>query len=210
MRPCPAKNNKNREDRKGRFDMKKFDAVIIGFGKGGKTLAGKLAGEGKAVALIEKSDKMYGGTCINVGCIPSKSLVRSSQITESKGEISFEEKAELYRTAIEEKRRVTSMLRKKNFDKLDHLETVTIYNGTASFLSNTQVNVVPADGSEEFTIEGDQIFINTGSTPFVPPIEGIEGNPQVYLSETFMDLETLPKKLVIIGGGSIGREFSSM
>ena len=135
MRPCPAKNNKNREDMKGRFDMKKFDAVIIGFGKGGKTLAGKLAGEGKTVALIEKSDKMYGGTCINVGCIPSKSLVRSSQITESKGEISFEEKAELYRTAIEEKRRVTSMLRKKNFDKLDHLETVTIYNGCLLYTS---------------------------------------------------------------------------
>ena len=73
--------------------MKKYDAVIIGFGKGGKTLAGKLAGEGKAVALIEKSDKMYGGTCINVGCIPSKSLVRSSQMTEAKGEISFEEAA---------------------------------------------------------------------------------------------------------------------
>lgn len=190
--------------------MKKYDAVIIGFGKGGKTLAGKLAGEGKAVALIEKSDKMYGGTCINVGCIPSKSLVRSSQMTEAKGEISFEEKAELYRTAIEEKRRVTSLLRKKNFDKLNHLEAVTIYNGTASFLSNTQVNVVPADGSEAFTLEGDQIFINTGSAPFVPPIEGIEGNPQVYLSETFMDLEKLPKKLVIIGGGYIGLEFSSM
>lgn len=80
--------------------MKKFDAVIIGFGKGGKTLAGKLAGEGKNVALIEKSDKMYGGTCINVGCIPSKSLVRSSQITESKGEISFEEKAEIGRAHV--------------------------------------------------------------------------------------------------------------
>ena len=118
---------------------------------------------------------MYGGTCINVGCIPSKSLVRSSQMTEAKGEISFEEKAELYRTAVEEKRRVTSLLRKKNFDKLNHLEAVTIYNGTASFLSNAKVNVVPADGSEAFTLEGDQIFINTGSAPFVPPIEGIEG-----------------------------------
>lgn len=87
---------------------------------------------------------------------------------------------------------------------------MTIYNGTASFLSNTKVNVVPADGSEAFTLEGDQIFINTGSAPFVPPIEGIEGNSQVYLSETFMDLEKLPKKLVIIGGGYIGLEFSSM
>lgn len=190
--------------------MKKYDAVIIGFGKGGKTLAGKLAGEGKTVALIEKSDQMYGGTCINVGCIPSKSLVRSSQMTEAKGEISFEEKAELYRAAIGEKRRLTSALRKKNFDKLDHLEAVTIYNGTASFRSNTQVNVAPADGTEEFVIEGEQIFINTGSSPFVPPIEGIQENPQVYLSEGLMELEQLPRKLVIIGGGYIGLEFSSM
>ena len=52
--------------------MKKYDAIIIGFGKGGKTLAGFLAGKGQNVALIEKSDKMYGGTCINIGCIPTK------------------------------------------------------------------------------------------------------------------------------------------
>lgn len=190
--------------------MKKYDAIIIGFGKGGKTLAGKLAGEGKKVALVEKSDKMYGGTCINVGCIPSKSLVRSSRMTEEKGDISFEEKAGLYKAAIEEKRRVTSLLRQKNFDKLNNLEAVTIYNGTASFLSNTQVKVAPADGSEEFVLEGEKIFINTGSSPFVPPIEGIKDNPQVYLSESLMDLDKLPRKLVIIGGGYIGLEFSSM
>lgn len=190
--------------------MKKYDAVIIGFGKGGKTLAGKLAGEGKKVALIERSDKMYGGTCINVGCIPSKSLVRSSGMTEAKGDISFEEKKTLYQEAIVEKRRVTSMLRKKNFDKLNNLEAVTIYNGTASFLSNTEVKVVPSDGSEEFTVHGEKIFINTGAAPFVPPIDGIGESPRVYVSEGLMDLDTLPKKLVILGGGYIGLEFSSM
>lgn len=190
--------------------MKKYDAVIIGFGKGGKTLAGKLAGEGKAVALIEKSDRMYGGTCINVGCIPSKSLVRSSQITEAKGNISFGEKAVLYRAGIEEKRRVTAMLRKKNFDKLNNLDAVTIYHGTGSFLSDTQVKIEPSDGSEDIVIEGEKIFINTGSRPFIPPIEGIKDNPQVYLSESLMDLEILPEKLVIIGGGYIGLEFASM
>ena len=57
----------------------KYDAIIIGFGKAGKTLAGALAKQGKQVALIEKSAQMYGGTCINVGCIPSKSLVTSSE-----------------------------------------------------------------------------------------------------------------------------------
>lgn len=190
--------------------MKKYDAVIIGFGKGGKTLAGKLAGEGKRVALIEKSDQMYGGTCINVGCIPSKSLVRSSGMTAAKGGISFDEKKSLYEAAIAEKRRVTSMLRKKNYDKLNNLEAVTVYNGTASFLSNTKVRVVPADGSEEFAVEGEKIFINTGAAPFVPPIEGVKESPRVYLSESLMDLDTLPRKLVIIGGGYIGLEFSSM
>lgn len=190
--------------------MKKYDAVIIGFGKGGKTLAGKLAGEGKRVALIEKSDRMYGGTCINVGCIPSKSLVRSSGMTAARGDISFEEKAALYRAGIEEKRRVTSMLRKKNFDKLNNLEQVTIYNGTASFLSNTEVSVAPADGSDPFVIEGEKIFINTGSASFVPPIDGLKESPRVYLSDSLMELDVLPEKLVIIGGGYIGLEFCSM
>ena len=72
--------------------MKKFDAIIIGFGKGGKTLAGFLANKGQNVAVIEKSDKMYGGTCINVGCIPSKSLVNSVERLENKDISTYEEK----------------------------------------------------------------------------------------------------------------------
>ena len=78
------------------MNMKKYDAVIIGFGKGGKTLAGKLAGQGKKVAMIEKDAGMYGGTCINVGCIPSKSLVRSSGLAFNKKEASPEERAADY------------------------------------------------------------------------------------------------------------------
>ena len=72
--------------------MKKYDAIIIGFGKAGKTLAGFLAGKGQKVALIEKSDKMYGGTCINVGCIPSKSLVNSVERLENKDLSTFTER----------------------------------------------------------------------------------------------------------------------
>ena len=63
----------------------KYDALIIGFGKGGKTLAGALAKQGKSVAVVERSDQMYGGTCINVGCIPTKSLVRSAQLSKLAG-----------------------------------------------------------------------------------------------------------------------------
>lgn len=188
--------------------MKEYDALIIGFGKGGKTLAGKLAAQGKRVALVEKSDQMYGGTCINVGCIPSKSLVRNAQTARRNSGTDFAWKADWYARAIHEKRDLTAMLRGKNFAKLDDLPNVTIYNGTASFVSNTKVKVQMKD--EVLELEAKQIFINTGGTPVVPGIDGLKDNPYVYFSETLMDLETLPKKLVIIGGGYIGLEFASI
>lgn len=188
--------------------MKKYDAVIIGFGKGGKTLAGKLAGQGKKVAMIEKDAGMYGGTCINVGCIPSKSLVRSSGLAYNKKDASPEERAADYGAAIDEKRRLTSMLREKNFKKLDDLANVDVYNGTASFVSNTVVEIKTSE--ETLEIEGEKIFINTGGTPVIPSIKGLEGNPYVYTSAELMDLREYPKQLVIVGGGYIGLEFSSM
>lgn len=188
--------------------MKKYDAIMIGFGKGAKTLAGKLAAGGSKVAMIEKDAGMYGGTCINVGCIPSKSLVRSSGLSALDAGAPFEEKAEKYRLAIEEKRRVTTMLRGKNYGKLADNPNVDVILGKASFLSNTVVQV--ETDSETFEIEGERIFINTGGTPVIPAIEGLAGNPYVYTSASLMDLDKLPQHLVIIGGGYIGLEFASM
>lgn len=188
--------------------MKHYDAVIIGFGKGGKTLAGSLAGMGKKVAMIEKSDKMYGGTCINVGCIPTKSLVNSAKASVIQKPGSYDEKNRLYWEAVEEKRRLTGMLRKKNFDKLNDLDNVTVYNGLGSFVSANRVKIETAE--ETFEVEGDQIFINTGSVSVIPPIKGIEGNPYVYTSDSLMELDVLPKRLAIIGGGYIGLEYASM
>ena len=114
--------------------MKKYDAIIIGFGKGGKTLAGDLAGQGKRVALIEKSRNMYGGTCINVGCIPTKSLVHSAELAEAFHFDSFEKKAEFYRASMEEKQRLVEMLRQKNYDKVNASENADIYTAN-KFLS---------------------------------------------------------------------------
>lgn len=188
--------------------MKHYDAVIIGFGKGGKTLAGSLAGMGKKVAMIEKSDKMYGGTCINVGCIPTKSLVNSAKASVIQKPGSYDEKNRLYWEAVEEKRRLTGMLRKKNFDKLNDLDNVTVYNGLGSFVSANRVKIETAE--ETFEVEGDQIFINTGSVSVIPPIKGIEGNPYVYTSDSLMELDVLPKRLAIIGGGYIGLEYATM
>ena len=188
--------------------MKKYDAVIIGFGKGGKTLAGFLAGKGQNVALIEKSDKMYGGTCINVGCIPSKKLVNSTKVLKDKGLSSIEDKEKFYAESIENKNTLIGALRGKNYEMLASKDTVTVYDGTGSFVSKNVVNV--ENNGENVQIEGEKIFINTGAATIIPNIKGLKESNYVYTSTSIMELKELPKKLTIIGAGYIGLEFASM
>lgn len=189
-------------------EMKKYNAIIIGFGKAGKTLAAELGTRGWSVAVIERSSGMYGGTCINIGCIPTKKLVHMSKVTEYRHPSTFEQFSEEYRKAINEKKELIAFLRKKNFDSLDSKETVTVYTGLASFRSPHQVEVKA--GNETILLEGEKIFINTGASTIIPPIKGLEGNPFVYTSTSIMELDKLPRRLVIVGGGYIGLEFASM
>ena len=98
--------------------MKKYDAIIIGFGKGGKTLAADLANHGWNVAVVERSTGMYGGTCINIGCIPTKALVHYAQVTGYRRPSTFEQYAEEFKQAILAKEKLTSLLREKNFKNL--------------------------------------------------------------------------------------------
>lgn len=188
--------------------MKNYDVIIIGFGKGGKTLAGALAGAGKRVALVERSEKMYGGTCINVGCIPSKSLITSAKESAAAGG-SFEEHSRRYAAAVAERERVSALLRRKNYDKLASNPRVDVLIGQAEFTGEKSVRMMLTGGGTE-ELAAPQIFINTGSRPFVPAIEGAEESRYIYLSESLMSLETLPRRLLIIGGGYIGMEFASM
>ena len=188
--------------------MKKYDAVIIGFGKGGKTLAGFLAGKGQNVALIEKSDKMYGGTCINVGCIPSKKLVNSTKVLKNKGLDNVEAKEKFYAESIENKNTLIGTLRGKNYEMLASKENITVYDGTGSFVSKNVVNV--ENNGENVQIEGEKIFINTGAATIIPNIKGLKESNYVYTSTSIMELKELPKKLTIIGAGYIGLEFASM
>ena len=183
---------------------KQYDTMIIGFGKAGKTLAAKLAKSGESVALIEKSRQMYGGTCINVGCIPSKRLVNDG-IRVPEGDFSV--KADYYRRVIEGKRALTAALRKANYDKLIQAG-VDVLDGTASFADERHVEVFTEEG--RLVLEGKKFIINTGAVPAIPPIPGIEGNGNVYVSETLMDREELPERLTVVGGGYIGLEFASM
>lgn len=188
--------------------MKKYDAIIIGFGKGGKTLAGFLVGKGQNVALIEKSDKMYGGTCINIGCIPSKKLVNSTKVLKDKGLSSFEDRKKFYTESIDNKNTLIGALRGKNYEMLATKDTITVYDGIGSFVSKNIVNIENNGHNEQ--IEGEKIFINTGSTTIIPNIKGLKESRYVYTSTSIMELKELPKKLAVIGAGYIGLEFASM
>lgn len=187
--------------------MKKYDAIIIGFGKAGKTLAGFLAGKGQKVALIEESDKMYGGTCINVGCIPSKSLVNSVERLENKDLSTFAERKDYYEKSVDKKEALITALRGKNYEMLASKENIDIYNGKGSFVSNKIVNI--EKNGENIQIEGEKIFINTGSETIIPNIKGLKESKNILTSKSLMELKELPRKLVIIGAGYIGLEFAS-
>jgi len=185
--------------------MREVQNIIIGFGKAGKTLAGYLAKKGEKTVLIEENPLRYGGTCINVACIPSKSLENSARESAALGG-EFSEKAERYQKAIEEKRRLTHFLRGKNLEKVQGAG-VEVIDGRASFLDEHRILVESAKGDEE--IRGERIFVNTGAKTIIPKIAGVESSKRVYTSESMMELDTLPKNLVIIGGGYIGLEFAS-
>ncbi|EOH88011.1 pyridine nucleotide-disulfide oxidoreductase [Enterococcus asini ATCC 700915] len=177
--------------------MNKYENIIVGFGKGGKTLAKTLTAKGQSVLVIEKSKRMYGGTCINIGCIPSKSLILNG------------EKKMSFSTAIEHKEKLIGMLRNKNYHMISDEATGEVLDGTAKFVADHILEVTLPDGSIK-QVEGERIFINTGAVPVIPPIVGLRESTYLLDSTSAMDQEKLPDNLVIIGAGYIGLEFASM
>ncbi len=178
--------------------MKQFDLLIIGFGKGGKTLAKFAAGQGKSVAVVEKSKKMYGGTCINIGCIPSKTLVH-----EGLEHGSFDE-------AFSRKSDVVNALNSKNYHNLADDNNISVLDYKAVFMSNKEIDLLDEDDQIQETITATDIVINTGANPVIPSIDGVETSQHLYDSTGIMALTTQPKQLVIVGGGYIALEFASM
>ena len=183
--------------------------LIIGFGKAGKTLAADLAKHGQDVILVEASAQMYGGTCINIGCIPSKKLLvegerRAACATEG---------ADVFAAAMKAKNGLIPKLRAANFAKLDEMERVRVINARARFEDANTVIVTGAVGDAgeqgERAIRAERIFINTGSLPVVPKIPGVDG-PRIHDSTGVLSLEAHPRRMVIVGGGYIGLEFAFM
>ena len=188
--------------------MKQYDAVIIGFGKAGKTLAAELAAHDWSVAMVERSDKMYGGTCINIGCIPTKALIHSAGLAAAGHPLTFGQRRDYYRESVASKTALVDLLRDKNYHKLADNARIDVYTGEGSFASPEAVAVKTARGTQQ--IGGKYIVINTGAETVIPPIEGIAQSRRVYTSTSIMELEELPQHLVIVGGGYIGLEFASM
>lgn len=182
---------------------KKVDNIIIGFGKAGKTLANYLGNKGEKTVLVEKSPSMYGGTCINVGCIPSKFLATAAD----RRSISAMSNEEYYKNSVVNKKALIAKLNKANYDKVASNDNVEVIDGLASF--KDEHTIIIQTGSEEYEVYAQRVFINTGSTPFIPDIEGLKVEKRIHTSETLMNLEEFPQSMTIFGSGFIGLEFAA-
>lgn len=190
---------------------KNYDLIVIGWGKAGKTIAAKMGAKGKKVAIVEKDEKMFGGTCINVGCLPTKSLAHSAKILsqiENYGlERDYEYNNIFFKNSIEKKNELVRKLNLKNFGILEKNPNVDIYLGTASFISENEIEVSGERG--EGILSSDKILINTGSISRTLNIAGINDSDNIIFSDAALELEKLPEKFLIIGAGYIGLEFAS-
>lgn len=183
--------------------MRNFDVIVIGAGPGGYVAAFRAAQLGKTVAIIEK--EKIGGACLNVGCIPSKTLLKHSEMVEEikkandwgihTGELSID-----FLKLMQRKDQVVQTLT-SGVDYLLKKNHITLFQGEAS----VNKELVVAVGDEK--IKGQDILLATGSKPFIPPINGLE-QIDYMTTDSFFDLKELPESLVIIGGGVISVELA--
>jgi pyruvate/2-oxoglutarate dehydrogenase complex dihydrolipoamide dehydrogenase (E3) component len=188
-----------------------LDTIIIGSGQAGKPLAFALARAGHRVALIER--EYVGGTCINVGCTPTKTMVASARVAYlarrardygvEVGPVSVDLAA-----VVARKQTIVERFRNYSTQKLQATEGVDLIFGTASFVDAGTVQVQLNAGGTR-TLTAPRIVINTGGAPLVPPIAGLDRVP--YLDSTSVqNLTAVPRHLIVIGGGYIGLEFGQM
>lgn len=180
------------------------DVLVVGFGKGGKTVAAALAARGKRAVIVEESDRMYGGTCPNVGCVPSKGLVHHSRNRRDDDDLQ-----EYYRRSVDKVQDVRELMRAGSYDAFSGLDAVTVLTGRPVFADPHTVAVTTNDG-ERLAVTAETILINTGSRPVVPDIPGLSASEYLVTSTQLMESRRLPKRLVIIGGGYLGLEFAAI
>jgi pyruvate/2-oxoglutarate dehydrogenase complex dihydrolipoamide dehydrogenase (E3) component len=184
----------------------KYDAIIVGSGQGGNPLAYRLADLGWSVALIEK--KNLGGTCINVGCTPTKTMVHCAQVAHyarngTRWGVNTASVSVDLAKVVAQKDEVVLSFRGGQQKQVDKRPNLRLYRGHARFSAAHQLQV----GGE--LLESEKIFLNTGGRPHIPLLPGLDGVP--YLTnETLMQLTSVPEHLLVLGGGYIGLEFGQM
>lgn len=185
----------------------RFEAIIVGTGQAGPALAARLSKAGMKVAVIER--KLFGGTCVNTGCIPTKTLVASAYAAHLAGraaeygvEIDGPIKVDMKR--VKARKDEIAGGANRNVEKwMRELANGTIYQGHARFESPRTVRV------NDQLLEAEKIFINVGGRALVPPMPGLDQVP--YLTNSsMMDVDFLPEHLIVIGGSYIGLEFGQM
>jgi dihydrolipoamide dehydrogenase len=185
-----------------------FDVVVIGAGPGGYVAAIKAAQLGRKVALIEKEN--VGGTCLNVGCIPTKTLIASAtlwdfmQKSSEFGIIAKELSFDFAQMQSRKEGVVTKM--RKSLAGLIRSNGINIIQGAAEFISPKELKI---KGERNFFVRGEKIIIASGSEPMEVPAFPCDGK-RIFNSTSILTLSKLPKSLVIIGGGYIGCEFASL
>jgi len=191
--------------------LKNFDAIVIGSGQGGTPLCQALAGTGMRTALVEREH--VGGTCINEGCTPTKTMVASARVaylarrSADYGVHTGELTIDLAKVR-ERKRAIVESFRNGSQSRIEKTEKLELIFGEAEFTGPKTIRVRKKDGGE-LALAANQIFINAGCRPSVPEIAGLSDVP--YLNSTsIMELDAVPRHLLVVGGGYIGLEFGQM
>lgn len=182
------------------------DVLVIGWGKGGKTLAAALAGRVTKVAMIEQFESMHGGTCINIGCVPTKTLVHDAQ--ERRAE---DDAASYWTRAVGRRDTLIGKLRDVNHHMLADLDTVTLIDGRARFVGERTVEVT--GGEDRLTVTAPTVIVNTGAVPVRPDLPGLDAATaagRVHDSTSLQHASPFPARLAVLGAGPIGLEFASM
>ncbi len=186
---------------------KHFDAIIIGAGQAGPPLAGRLTQAGQRVAVIER--KLFGGTCVNTGCIPTKAMVASAYAAHMARRandygVKIQGSIETDLKAVKARKDAISAKSREGIEKwLRGMKNCSVFHESARFVSARSITA----GSE--TLTSDQIFINVGGRAVVPDLPGVKEIPYL-INSTILQIEKLTRHLVVVGGSYVGLEFAQM